>query len=400
VSVYRRSGATLWTYDFELFKQRYTSHGFATKDDAEEAEAHKKRTLRRRAAGLEALDAKDTPRFSDWAAVTLKYQTTRKKLKRPTEAKNTLRMVLAFWGYAPREKPVAGGPYKDLRLGDPIQRPELIEEFETWMDTRTLSGARKNHYRSACSMIYRVALLPANRKRSGVRENPFAGVLRDRVQRRTAVLELEDAERWLQTAPLPVAIGVGLALLSPALRLRNVVDLTRSQVSRDLTTLTVPHKTDRETGLPLTVSISPGLRRVLKQVFERWPDDDYVVPLEGERYWQFVKLVKRSVVAAGLPYGRKLADGITFHSLRHAVQTWLARWKVSREARQQALGHQTAAMTDWYTHLAGIQMAPTMLLLDRRLPVAARLEARLAAEVPSKESAANRLKSRRKPVSA
>lgn len=381
MSVYRPKGSALWRYDFWLFKARHVSpHGFTTKDDAEEAEQAHKRTLRRRAAGLEALDARDTPTFTAWANVTFKWQRTRKHLKAPDEAKNTLRMILAFWGRRPDADPVEAGEYRNLRLGDPIQRPELIADFEAWMERRKLSNSRKNHYRSACSMLYRVALLPEHRRRAGVRENPFAHVLRDRVSRRTSILELEDLERWLQSAPLPVAIGVGLGLLSPALRLRNVVDLTRKQVSRDLQTLTVPHKTERETGLPLTVPISPGLRRVLKQVYAHAPDDPYVVPLKGERYWQFMKLVKQSLKAADLPYGRKAADGITFHTLRHSVQTWLARWKVSREARQRALAHQTSAMTDWYTHLAGTDMAPTMAMIDRRLPVAKALEKRLAEE--------------------
>jgi integrase len=390
MSVYKRGAH--FAYDFELFKQRYTSHGFATRDDAEEAEAQKKRTLRRRAAGLEALDAKDTPRFNEWAAVTLKFQTKRKKLKRPDEAKNTLRMVLAFWGYAPKEKPVQGGLYKDLRLGDPIQRPELIGEFEDWMGVRGLSGARKNHYRSALSMMYRVALYPENRTRSGVRENPFRDVLRDRVERRTAVPEFDDLQRWIASAPVPVALAVSIGLLTPALRFGNVVMLTRKQISRDLMTLTVPHKTDRDTGLPLVVPISPGLRRILKQVYDASPGDPYVVPLETKkRYWELHRLVRLSITAAGLPYGRKNPDGITFHTLRHAVATWLARWKVSPDLRRRALAHRTVQMTDWYTHLAGLDTRPTMALIDRRLPIAATLEKRLqeprpAVKTPAKKS--------------
>lgn len=382
MSVYKDKRSKRFTYDFQFQGRRYYPPSPLDKrEDAEEAEAAHKRTLRRRAAGLEALDAKDTPRFSDWAAVTLRFQRQRKQLKRPDEAKNTLRMVLAFWGAKPRENAVDGGEYRDLRLGDPIRAPELIGEFEAWMTKRRLSGARKNHYRSACSMMYRVALLPENKRKSGVRENPFAGVLRDRVQRRTAVPEVDDLRKWMEAAPLPVVVAISIGLLSPALRFRNVVELRRNQVTRDLSSLTVPHKTDRETGLPLTVPISPGLRRVLRQVYAQFPDDDYVVPLEGERYWQMQKLVRTSIVAAGLPYGRKRSDGITFHSLRHAVSTWLARWRVSPDERQRALAHATPAMTVWYTHLAGVETAPTMALLDKKLPVARVAHRRLKAGI-------------------
>jgi integrase len=391
MSVFKPAGRDYYRYDFIFKGRRYTSStGLSDPADAEAFEAQLKRTLRRRAAGLEAEGAKDTPRFSDWAAVTLKWQATRKGIKRADAAENTLRMILAFWGAKPRRaEPVEGGVYRDLRLGHPIERPELIGEFEDWMTTRKLSGSRKNHYRSACSMLYRVALLPENRRRSGVRENPFAHVLRDRVRRRTAVPEVDQIVTWLETAPVPVAIGVGLALLSPALRLGNVVELRRDQVARDLSVLTVPHKTDRETGLPLSIAISPGLRRVLARVYEQYPKDRFIVPLpamrrrleggskKGDRYWQFFRLVKTSIKAAGLPYGRRHQNGITFHTLRHAVQTWLARWKVSKAHRQRALAHETSAMTDWYEHLGGADMGPTMNLIDRRLPVAAVLEKRL-----------------------
>lgn len=97
MSVYRTKSGR-WTYDF-WFKERryYPAASLDSKDDADEAEQNHKKLLRRRAAGLEALSSAETPRFSDWAAVTLKFQTQRKKLKSPKEAKSKLRMVLAFW---------------------------------------------------------------------------------------------------------------------------------------------------------------------------------------------------------------------------------------------------------------------------------------------------------------
>lgn len=394
MSVYQRNG--LWHYDFWLLKRRYTSpKGFATKADAVEAEARLRRTLTRRAAGLEPLDASETPSFTDWAGVTWKWQRDRKQIKRPDAAKQTLRMILAFWGARPKHDPVEGGVYKDLRLGDPIERPELLEEFEHWMTERGLSGSRKNHYRSACSMMYRVALLPQFRRLTGVRENPFAHVLRDRVERRTATLTLEQLQAWTASAPMPVAIAVTVAALAPALRFGNIVELKRSDIDGSGQFLTVPHKTDRATGLPLTIAISPALRKVLDAIFARWPHDPYVVPIDGtERYWRLHKMVRESIKAAGLPYGRAMPQGVTFHSLRHALSTWLARWGLSLAERQRALGHQTAAMAAWYTHLAGADTVGPMHLIAERVPVAEPLLDRLE-EIPI-PPAGNRRDSTRK----
>lgn len=380
MSVFRRAGRATWEYDFKLDGRRYTgSTKQLTRRDAEDFETDLKRRARRRLVGLEPLDTKDTPFFSDWAVTTWKWQRDRKKIKQPHEAKNTLRMILAFWGAKPKESPVEDGEYRNLRLGDPIAKPELIEEFEKWMTARGLSGSRKNHYRSACSMLYRVALYPQYRRKSGVRENPFSGVMRDRVQRRTTTLEPAQLTRWLEVSPLPVAIAVVLGILT-GLRLRGVVELTRKQISPDLRFLSVPHKADRYTGLPLTLAVSPRLRAMLRDVFAKFPDDPYVVPLEGERYWQLVKLIKKSLQDAEIPYGRNTPDGITFHSLRHTLSTWLARWGVNADARQRALGHETPAMQQWYTHLVGADTVATMTLIGTKLPITAAVRKKLPRE--------------------
>lgn len=386
MSVYQRGD--VWHYDFWHRKVRHTSpKGFETRDEAAEAEVLLKRTLTRRAAGLEALDARDTPTFTSWAGVTLKWQRDRKKIKRPDEAKNTQRMILAFWGHAPAKDPVEGGLYKGLRLGDPIQQPELIEEFEQWMDARKLSNARKNHYRSACSMLYRVALLAPNRRKSGVRENPFLGLARDRVQKRTTTFSVEQMQTWLASAPVTVSVAVTIGALAPALRFGNIAELERAvhlSPARDY--LTVPHKTDRETGQPLTLSISPPLQRVIAAVEAQWPDDPYVVPMFGtrNRYWHLHKLVRQSIRDAGLPYGRTVRDGITFHTLRHALSTWLARWGVSVAERQRALAHATPQMAAWYTHLSGADTVGPMALIGERVPIADAVVTQIGRVVPQK----------------
>lgn len=406
MSVYKRGHS--WHYDFWLQGHRHTSPtGFETKADATEAEAIRRRKLTRQAAGLESADAADTPTFTDWAAVTFRWQRDRKGLKRPEAAKNTLRMILAFWGARPKADPVEGGVYKNLRLGDPIANPELIEAFEAWMAGRGLSGARKNHYRSACSMLYRVALLPTHRRTSGVRENPFAGVLRDRVKRRTATLDLEQLNAWTRAAPLPVAIAVTIAALAPGLRFGNVVALRWTDISPARDFLSVPHKADRETGAPLTLSISVPLQQLLAEVARIWPDDPYVVPVptvrktrarrtgqapsKDARYWGMNKLVRASIAAAAMP------AGVTFHSLRHAVSTWLARWGVSLAERQRALGHQTPQMAAWYSHLGGADTVKPLALLGERVPIAAPVIARLQNESVCGTPAGLRKRSRGKP---
>lgn len=381
MTVFRRQGSKFYYYEFEFNGDRYkASTGQTTKRDAEEVETKLKRTLRRRAQGLEAEDASDTPSFNDWALVTHRYQVQKKELKRPDEAQNTLRMVLGFWGAKPKTKPVAGGLYLNLRLGDPISHPELIEDFERWMTTRKLSGSRKNHYRSACSMLYRVALLPANRRLSGVRENPFAFIERSKTKRRTATLTEAQLEGWISSAPLEVAVLVTLGALAPALRFGSIVDLTYAEhVAPDLSYLNVPHKADKETGLPLTVAVPKSVQALIKALQKRYPGDPHVVPAPDTgrkgrkgrakplRYWVFERMIKESIKGAGLPYGKKLADGVTFHSLRHTLQTWMSRWGLQKHEQQRGMAHSTSAMTEWYSHFSGVDTLPAARAIEQRI---------------------------------
>src|ERR1700752_5049723 len=169
-----------WRYDFWWRGERFQGNtDLLTKAEAKEFELELRKKLRRRRAGLEEPDASATPPVPVWAAVTLRHHKHRKKLKRPEQLQTNLRMALGFWGERPSKEPLADAPYKNLRLGDAIANPELLEQFEQWMEDRGLSGSRKNHYRSACSVMFKLALQPAFRKRSQIRENPFAFVQRD-----------------------------------------------------------------------------------------------------------------------------------------------------------------------------------------------------------------------------
>ena len=81
-----------------------------------------------------------------------------------------LRTVLQFFGPKPADPALVrpGAPYHDLRLQDPIDHPEWILKFETWMQRRQihktqkgLKGPTKNRYRSTVSRLYWFAMLPS-----------------------------------------------------------------------------------------------------------------------------------------------------------------------------------------------------------------------------------------------
>lgn len=384
MTVFRPKDCVSWRYDFWWKGQRYTgSTDLTTRDEAEQFETELRKRLRRRAAGLEPAGPEDTPRFSVWAGVTLEWATKRKKLKRPEQLEINLRMVLGFFGHRPtKTAPIDGAPYHDLRLGDVIADPEWLERFEQWMDQRrgpsgkVISGSRKNHYRSALSLMYRVALLPTHRKRSQVRENPVEGMLRDRVPKRIKTYTAQQLRAIIAAAAWHIRIALAIGALAPKLRLRNVLDLKWGEhVTADLSQIIDPdHKTDRETGLPLVVTVSSELRRVL-EIAKAHARGRYVVHYRGKHVEDIKTGLKRAVGDAAialkdpaLVWGR--TKGVTYHSLRHTMATELVRMGVHPLLQTKVMGWSDPNTARIYTHMVPADEAAPLEELGARMQVA------------------------------
>lgn len=372
-----KNGSVSWAYDFWLFTKRYRgSTGLLTRAEAREFEANLKKKIRRRRAGLEPADASETPSFSTWAIVTYRHHRYRKKLKRPEQLRTNLRMAMAFWGARPAKGAIADAPYKNLRLGDPIARPELLEEFEQWMEERGLSGSRKNAFRSACSVMYKLAIQPAFRAKSQVRENPFAGIHRDRVPKRIRTYTAAQLRAIIQAAPWHVRVAVAIGALAPKLRLRNVLDLKwGDHVAPDLSEIADPdHKTDHETGLPLIVRVSSELRKVLV-IAKKHRRGQFVVHYHGRHVRDIKTALKHAVERAAkttndktLIWGR--AKGVTYHSLRHTMATELARMGVPEALRTRVMGWRDPQTAKIYTHMVPTDEEAPLEELGKRMPLA------------------------------
>ncbi len=69
-----------------------------------------------------------------------------------------------------------------------------------------------------------------------------------------------------------------------------------------------------------------------------------------------IKDVKTALQAAcksaGIPYGRNVPNGITFHDLRHSYGSYLMAQRTDFRTTQELLGHKDPKMTKRYTHVA------------------------------------------------
>lgn len=79
--------------------------------------------------------------------------------------------------------------------------------------------------------------------------------------------------------------------------------------------------------------------------------------------------LKAACRAAGVPYGRAVPGGVTFHTLRHSALTFLAELGVPDALRKDAGGHTTYAMVQHYTHLAAHHLVEPLRQLADHLGV-------------------------------
>jgi integrase len=375
MSVYRPTPKSkTYVYDFRWRGQRYKDSTYQTSEaEAVLVESQKKLELRRQAAGLVPPAPTTTPRFSDFANITLAYQA--QFIRRPDILERTLRMVLAFWGQRPPTptKPAAVArpervprPYHNLRLGDPVSDPTWLERFEAWMKARGISGSARNSYLSACSDLYTCAMQPQYKATTGIAVNPFAGIRRS--PQRTRVLALTAAQilALVDAAGRHIAVALCIAALAPKLRLASILALEWRQIDAGLTTITiVEHKTAGATGLPQVMPVSVQLREILLDVRAaqlrekdvlagtRQPSA-YVITYRRGRPVDSIKTgLRRAVRDVGLTWG--LRDGVTFHTLRHSIATILANpdlvGALTERLRADVMGHREIRTTQKYTHL-------------------------------------------------
>ena len=351
------------------------STGQTTKAEAQRVEDEIRARLRRQSYGL--ADPRDSPSFSEWAAVYLDWIRSPKnpqRLKRPEHVDQVANVVLLFWGHPPPPDagvtPLAGAPYHGLRLVDPIHDPDWITRFEDWIHTRGVGPQTRNHYRSIMSRMYRTAMLPRFRKQSGVAMNPFAGAMRDRTPPRTVTISVDELRRWLAHAPYHIRLAIAIGALAPKLRLSNILALDfRVHFDRDLTYITISdHKTDRS-GRPMVSPISDQLREILRHR-RRQDDVPYVIHYRGRRIRTSIRTgVEKAAKLAGLVYGRD-CGGVTFHTLRHVAQTEMAADGGITETQRSAAVGQTLETAQHYTHLQPWHEAPTLEQLSKRIRIA------------------------------
>ena len=208
----------------------------------------------------------------------------------------------------------------------------------------------KRHPESTCKKHFQVM------KELGF-ELPKVKFIQGKRFNREQILSEEQVLRVITQFVNPRYRFVCLVSAYSGLRLKNVVHLKRNEVNLKDGWLNI--KSQSKTGKPVSVPITPGLRKIFKLI-KVWPlrDQDRFFPNISEK--PISVQVGRSFKKAGIPWG-------SFHHFRHFAACELINNGVPLEVVREFLGHSDIKSTLVYARLKGEKLQEAVSGFDTTL---------------------------------
>jgi len=104
---------------------------------------------------------------------------------------------------------------------------------------------------------------------------------------------------------------------------------------------------DTKDGEPRKIPICDELHEILENI-PRAIHTKFVFLYRGKPINDIIYAIKEACDASGLPYGRKIKNGFTFHDLRHTFNTNMRKAGVAESVIMEITGHSTREMFDRY----------------------------------------------------
>jgi integrase len=166
---------------------------------------------------------------------------------------------------------------------------------------------------------------------------------------RKRVFAYTEYYRLYDTLPSHTAPIVATAFWT-GMRRGEILNLTWDKI--DLKTRMIKlESTDTKEGLSKMVPISETLKNILVKL-PRGLHNDYVFLFRGKPIKDIREGFRIGCGNAGIPYGRKVQNGVTFHDLRHTAKTNMRKAGVDKNVRAVIFGHSINGDMDFrYDHI-------------------------------------------------
>lgn len=226
---------------------------------------------------------------------------------------------------------------------------ETISRILSDLEKAGKSGGTVNNVRALISSIYGRAI-----EWGYASVNPVVGIKTRTKVKRDRFLQSDELPRFFkalaeeQNATLRDYIL--MALLTGARR-SNLLAMRWHDVNLTEGVWRIPRT---KNGTPQNVTLSPEAITILEARNESADDDEvFVFPGVGEsgHIEEPKKAVIRVMDRAGIPYGRKVENGVTLHDLRRTLGSWQAKTGASLAIIGKSLNHQSQQTTAIYARL-------------------------------------------------
>jgi integrase len=184
--------------------------------------------------------------------------------------------------------------------------------------------------------------------------NPVKGIkVNGRIISRERFLQADELPRFFQSLENEPSITMRhlilMALLTGA-RKENVMAMHWNEINLETATWRIPRT---KNDLPQNVILSPTAIELLKLRYED-TKGGYVFPAESASGYVSdpKKAVMRVMERAGIPYGRKIENGVTLHDLRRTLGSWQANTGASLVIIGKSLNHSSLQATQVYARLS------------------------------------------------
>jgi integrase len=168
---------------------------------------------------------------------------------------------------------------------------------------------------------------------------------------RSRIVSVIEYQKIIAEAPQHLK-GIVVTAYNAGMRMGEILGLQWSFVDRDLAFLRLPAELTKE-DRPRIIPVNHHLEKVLKNTV-RALHHDFVFTYRGNSFSEggIKRSFKTACKNAGVPYGRKTQNGLTFHDFRRTFKTSLLAAGVEKVYRDAIVGHSLKGMDVHYLVLS------------------------------------------------
>jgi integrase len=333
-----------WGYDIYLADgRRKREHGFMTESDAVAAVGKIRKDEKDRAYGY--VSVSDVPLVTDLVERRKESITDPREKSRSTRILGDLLSVLDPSLKVTELKTAHVELFVKKRLADGLKPQSVDRELNS---VAACLNSVKRLYPQLDQWVH--PEIPRPKAPKGRRERLITGEEKKTLHAYLlAPRRFDERSRNVAEARRRVGLKLQFALLS-GMRHGEMNKLKKEHIDWDGMRLKVlGTKTQYVANPTRYVRVTKTMAAILRE-FIASGETDFVFTRSGHESPKFYEILRRACEDCSIPYGREVADGLTFHDARHTATTRMLQAGLDLATIQSVTGHSDKSMVLYYSH--------------------------------------------------